>query len=214
MLYDIASVKEDFRNLSVHEFFNKYYISDDTWYIEEYLNHTAEEAKQLTELYKSIIANSVRVDTAKVFMIGSAKMGFSLTPPKEGVETKLFKPFDKDGVSRKKSDIDIAIVSPELFERFWKLYRTSYKPKFETIYTHYIFGETYRGYVSERNVQLIDGVRLPWNEMLTPARKELKRKIGFMHDINFRVYHSLFDFEDYSKKTINDIKRRKLYEVV
>jgi hypothetical protein len=54
------------------------------------------------------ISNQFHVDVASIYVVGSAKLGFS---PKPG---QYFKPFS-DG-----SDIDVAIVSSELFARIWR----------------------------------------------------------------------------------------------
>ncbi|MCF5929636.1 hypothetical protein [Xanthomonas perforans] len=53
------------------------------------------------------IADYLDVETEEVIIVGSAKLGFS---PKPG---QCFKPFDEA------SDIDVAIVSPELFAAIW-----------------------------------------------------------------------------------------------
>lgn len=214
MVFEVGEVKEDFRSLKPDAFFEKYYLSDDNWYIECYLKHSGDELNRYLEMYKGIISSSIGVEKSDIFMIGSAKLGFSLSPPKGNSENKLFMKFDENGETRKKSDIDIAIVSQPLFERFWKLYRVSYKQRFEAVYSQHIIRETYRGFINENNVQLIDGTRRDWNDMVIPMKTQLQRKIGFKHEINFRVYNSLFDFQDYSKKTIITIQRERYYETI
>lgn len=57
---------------------------------------------------KKRIALEFGLNPQKVIMVGSAKLGFSISPG------KLWQPFNDD------SDIDMAIISPELFDRFWK----------------------------------------------------------------------------------------------
>ena len=62
------------------------------------------------------LAFSLKFEISKYFgvnpddvkMVGSAKLGFSIAPD------QLWKPFDDE------SDIDMVIVSPEVFDRFWK----------------------------------------------------------------------------------------------
>ena len=57
---------------------------------------------------KHEISNHFQVNPEDVKMVGSAKLGFSIAPH------QLWKPFDDE------SDIDMVIVSPEVFDRFWK----------------------------------------------------------------------------------------------
>lgn len=57
---------------------------------------------------KQTIAQRFGLNPQYVIMVGSAKLGFSISP------LKLWRPFNDD------SDIDMVIISTELFDRFWK----------------------------------------------------------------------------------------------
>lgn len=57
---------------------------------------------------KSEVAAHFEIHPTQVVMVGSGKMGFSI------VSEKRYRRFGES------SDIDIAIVCPELFERFWQ----------------------------------------------------------------------------------------------
>ncbi len=54
------------------------------------------------------IANHFKIHTNEVVVVGSAKLGFSIAPDKR------YRPF------RDESDIDVALVSPALFDKFWE----------------------------------------------------------------------------------------------
>ena len=56
---------------------------------------------------KKIIADKFELRPEEVIMVGSAKLGFSIAP------SKLWKSFDDE------SDIDMVIVSEEIFDKFW-----------------------------------------------------------------------------------------------
>ncbi len=214
MDYGVVTAKSDFTNLSLDEFFEKYYLGNQCWYIENYLNHKGHEFDEYYSLFKDIVATSVGITPEDIFMIGSAKNGFSLSPTKEGEKSKLFEQFDGDGLSRKKSDIDIAIVSAPIFEHYWKLYRDSYRMRYESIYKNHIIVETYRGFINEKNVRLIQETRSDWNRDINPVKAKLQIKVGFRHEINFRVYHSLVDFKDYSASAIKKIQKEISNEVI
>ena len=57
---------------------------------------------------KQTIAQEFGLNPQNVIMIGSAKLGFSISP------LKRWQPFHDE------SDIDIVIISPGIFDRFWK----------------------------------------------------------------------------------------------
>jgi predicted nucleotidyltransferase len=65
------------------------------------------EAAPMFELQRRV-ANEFDVDANQdVFLVGSAKLGFSVAPPKR------FRPFGNE------SDIDLAIVSHDLYQTIW-----------------------------------------------------------------------------------------------
>lgn len=57
---------------------------------------------------KQKVANYFKVSTTKIVMIGSAKLGFSIAPH------KLWNNFSEE------SDIDIVVISEEIFDEYWK----------------------------------------------------------------------------------------------
>jgi len=57
---------------------------------------------------KKTIAENFALNPEAVIMIGSAKLGFSISP------LKRWQPF------RDESDIDMVIISSDIFDRFWK----------------------------------------------------------------------------------------------
>jgi hypothetical protein len=66
----------------------------------------AEEDKYYS--LKRVIASEFDVSTSNVVMVGSAKLGYSIAPK------KLWRPIQEN------SDIDMVIISDQLFDSFWK----------------------------------------------------------------------------------------------
>ncbi len=210
MVFTVSEVLADARRLNQLGFFDKYFLSDDNWYIETYLGHAGTEAKDYISKYKTIVSDGLGIEQSEVYMSGSAKLGFSLSPPQPNKESKLFKPFNDDEKKRKVSDIDIAVVSEKLFLEYWMSFRHSYKPVYEGIYNPYIFREIYRGIINERNVLEIDGCRQKWNIVIDPIKANLRKELFFRHEINFRVYRKKEDFEEYTKKIYTELKKRSM----
>jgi len=72
---------------------------------------------------KNTIAQKFGLNPADVIMIGSAKLGFSISP------LKLWKPFHED------SDIDMVVISPDIFDKFWvELYDLNIKLTDRSVY--------------------------------------------------------------------------------
>ena len=55
-----------------------------------------------------MVAQKFGLNPQDVIMVGSAKLGFSISP------LQRWQPFHGE------SDIDVAIISPDIFDRFWK----------------------------------------------------------------------------------------------
>jgi hypothetical protein len=93
----LTSFKNDLTALGNAELINKYYFSGPAFVLDDNLHFTLRQA----------IADYFNVEYPSVFMVGSAKLGFSIKP------SRRFQPFYD------RSDIDIAIVSQSLFEEIW-----------------------------------------------------------------------------------------------
>ena len=167
MVYTEEDIREDLLNCSVKEFYMKYLLRADNWYFEKIL-----------EIDEKNIIHAVD-DFNNVVMVGSAKTGYSLSPK------KFLKTFSDEGECR--SDIDIAIVSPQLFDYFWKLFRDSYDVTKDALYK-YISRGIYRGYISDMDLHSIDRCRAEWLELSNEATRQLQRKMYFKHEIHYRMY--------------------------
>ncbi len=84
---------------------------DDEEMIQKYFEHSLVPAVMSEDDYfqlKKEIANHFTLHPSEVIMVGSAKLGFTIKPQSK---------YRKFGDS---SDIDIAIISEELFENIWR----------------------------------------------------------------------------------------------
>lgn len=208
MVYTLEEIKNDLKELSDREFYIKHIIRSDNWYIEDYLGKRDTEIVKTIDDYRLIVSNSFNVTINSVIMVGSGKNGFSMSPPNVAAPemTKTFLPFNNDEKVRKVSDIDIAIVSDELFHEFWSLFRESYKKRYENTYRH-VYQEIYRGYLNERNIVEVEGCRVKWNTMASAAKNKLHSDLFFHHNISFRIYRSWTDFEAYNLQNIKALQR-------
>lgn len=208
MVYSLEDIKTDLKNLSEKQFYTKHIIRSDNWYFEEYLGKNPDEVIHLIDDYRLIVSESFGVSFNSVMMVGSGKLGFSMSPPdiEHPDKSKMFLPFNDDENVRKVSDLDIAIISSEIFHEYWKMFRNSYKTRFQSTYVH-LYNELYRGYINERNIMAVDGCRKQWNETAAISKKKLRSDLYFRHEISYRIYRNWEDFEDYNIQNIRKIKR-------
>ncbi len=206
MVHTLDEIKQDLRTQTEKQFYTKHIVRSENWYFNEYMNKSSDEVIKISDDYRIIISDSMNVSFNSVMMVGSGKLGYSLSPPEKGEETKLFMPFNDDEKIRKISDIDIAIISSDIFHHYWDLFRKSYKLKYESTYVH-VYRGLYRGYIDERNIIEVEGCRKQWNETARISKKRLHSELYFKHDINFRIYRSWEDFEEYNLQNIKKIKR-------
>lgn len=94
----IKNFKEDLPNLPPLSVFHKY-IDFGECYAMNSNDHTH---------LREQVEEKFGIDARHVIVVGSAKLGFSIAP------NKMYRHFNE------KSDIDLAIVSSDLFEKIWK----------------------------------------------------------------------------------------------
>lgn len=209
MIYTLDEIKKDLRELTSKQFYIKHIIRSDNWYLQNYLGKNPDEVIRLLDDYRLIISENMGVSMNSIMMVGSGKIGYSLSPPDSihPENTKLFEPFNDDEMVRKVSDLDIAIISNDIFQKYWGLFRKSFKMKYITTYSH-VYQELYRGYINERNIMEVDGCRVEWNKTASISKKRIHDELYFIHDISFRIYRSWEDFEDYNIQNIEKLKKR------
>lgn len=95
---DIEIFKNDLRSNTSELFIRSHVLSGDT-----HILSAIEYAKLREE-----VACHFSIDPFQIYMVGSGKMGFSIK------ESRRFGVFDDN------SDIDLAIICPELFQKVWQ----------------------------------------------------------------------------------------------
>lgn len=203
MAYSLEEIQKDMSEKKADEIYIKYIIKSENWYFEHILEIPKNAILQIVDEFKYIVSNSMKVSFNNIAMVGSGKTGYSFSPDKN----KLYKEFNTDEMVRKISDIDIAIISDKLFLKYWDLLRKSYNKINSYWYDERLYYNLYRGYINSKVLQEIDGCRPEWNNLVINATKSLNMKLYIEHEINYRLYRSWEDFEDYHIDGINKIKR-------
>lgn len=202
----IEEIKAEIINLTPEDFLLKYIYCEDNWYFRNILRISSEDIVAFGNKFKAIVGDNFELTTDHIKMVGSGKTGFSLAP-REG---KLYQEFCDDESIRKISDIDVAIISRNLFNKYWDLLRKSFRAKFKYRYPQ-IQTAIYRGYISEKDLVAIDGCRKDWKDMANNSKNELYSTLYIRHEITYRIYRRLEDFHDYHISSIKKIKKGNIY---
>lgn len=201
MSYSLDQIKEDVLKMDCRQFYLQHIVRSDNWYFENILNYPVSENQKISDDFRMTISESMGISFNSIMIVGSGKVGYSLSPTE-----KMFAPFCVDASGgRKISDIDVAIISYDLFEDFWKLFRASYSSKYSSTYKN-LYNEIYRGYINEKNIINIAPCRREWNSISAESKKLLSEKLFIKHEITYRIYRSWEDFEEYNLKNISKLK--------
>jgi hypothetical protein len=170
----------------------KYLIENDSFFFKE---KTSDEEFDL----KKDIATILQVHIRDIVIVGSGKLGFSLKPSNAENGLYLFKNFDSN--SQKKSDLDIGVISPSLFDK-----------EIRNLYEH---TEFYKNNWSDRNSfakYVLKGkiaIRfLPKGFSLTNEISKVveKYQMAYGREVNIEIYKSWFYFETYHQENIKNIQ--------
>lgn len=192
MDFSIDTIKSDVVTLSTKDFLIKYLLKSDNWYFSEYLGLDSYMSIKRMECLKEILNDKLGVAYHNVLMVGSGKIGYSLSP------SKKFKAFDED------SDIDIAIISIKMFNELWAKIRLASTE--EHISYKSITSSVFRGFINEKHFSNIAFARQYWNNQILDLNRCIQEDVGIRHQINYRIYRSWEDLEDYHINGINTLK--------
>lgn len=198
----IEKIKADLESMDERQFYLKHIVRSDNWYFENVLNCPKAELAKISDDFRMTISEALGISFNSIMLVGSGKIGYSLSPT-----DKLFLPFCVDGVARKASDLDVAIISSELFHKFWRLFRKSYSSKYNYWYKTYIYNAIYRGYINEKWIHVVDACRREWAEISASSKRKLTEKLFIQHEVTYRIYRSWEDFEEYNLINIAKIKK-------
>lgn len=195
----LKELKDSIDTLSARDFYLKHIVRSDNWYFENILNIPQKDILHTIDDFKGIVSESLNISFNSIMMVGSSKIGYSLSPRKN------FKKFETNTESENKSDIDIAIISSNLFEQFWKLFRQAYNVKNKRYYRDIELG-IYRGFINDKYLNIIDDCYKDWHGLSIKCSKQLKSNLYFQHEISYRIYRYWEDFEEYNLSSIMKIK--------
>lgn len=194
-------LREDLLSLKPKQFYMKHIVKSHNWYFSDYLRFSQDEIVDKMDYFKEIVSTMLSVNFHNVQIVGSAKVGYSLSP------SKLFSPFHDECPDKPSSDIDIAIISEQLYKKFWDELRQAKKIRYKQAYYNHLTESIFRGYINEKDLMKVDGMCDEWESLIRPINVVLQDTLGFVHPITYRVYRSWEDLEEYQLIGISKAKK-------
>lgn len=194
-------LRADLLSLEPKDFYFKHILKSHNWYFSDYLHFRPEEVVDRMDYFKEIVSKKFRINFHNVQIVGSAKVGYSLSPQ------KLFAPFHDECPDKPSSDIDIAIISNRLYQEFWDKLRHIKKIRYKKKYYDQLTKSIFRGYINEKDLQEVKELSKEWEEIIRPINLILQDELGFVHPITYRLYRSWEDLEDYQIEGISKSRR-------
>jgi hypothetical protein len=187
----IDNFKEILRTQDLRFVYRKFLLGHKIWYFE-----TRAENEAYAETYdefKLYMSDKLDLHVNNLAIVGSAKLGFSLSPKNN------FKVFEDD------SDIDLVIVSSSLYRKAWDAF-IDLSNRFHVHNYNQITNSIFRRFVSLKNPDIRNDFFKDWSRRMDPCRKDLQTIFSIPHDINYRIYESWESVERYHVAGLLKIK--------
>lgn len=187
----LEEFKEKLLNEDIRDVYQRYLLGHDIWYF-----HDHKESYTFAQDYdefKLYMSKNLELHVNNIAIVGSAKMGFSLSPGKD------YSTFHEG------SDIDLVIVSEPTFKSSWHAFRELKNKGYISTYAP-IAKDIFRGFVSLKEVDTRVEFFDSWSRMVEPLKRDLQTIFGIPHEINYRIYDSWESVEDYHKTGLQELK--------
>lgn len=200
-MIDAEMIKKDLLSLDTHDFYIKYIVKSNYWYFSDYLHIPNDEVLDILDRFKEIVSQNFHISFHSLQLVGSAKTGFSLSP------RKILMPFHDESDTQKASDIDIAIISENLYQYYWDKMRQTKKIHYYEPFYQRLAISIFRGYINDKVLMEISPIRKEWLSVVSPINKLLQDELRIVHPITYRIYRSWEDLEEYQIIGIEKVKK-------
>lgn len=190
---DIEKIREEIIESDTNTIYRKYLNGNEVWYFKVFLNEQNYSNKY--DEFKHYVNDKLKIRFNEIAIFGSAKCGFSLSP---GKNLSLF---------HEKSDIDLALVSKDLYIEFWDEYLKKLYSGEIVSYNKFAKG-VFRKFIELEQFPEDISLYREWEKLAdVEFYQYLQFEFGIAHDINYRIFESWDAVESYYKAGISELKR-------
>lgn len=187
----IEEFKENLHTKDLKYVYRKFLLGHRVWYFESKAGK--EKHAEIYDDFKIYMSNKLDIHFNNIAIVGSAKLGFSLSP------NKKFNTFNQN------SDIDLVLVSNLLFRQSWDAF-IDLSTRFHIPNYKQITSNVFRRFISLKNPDIRNEFFKKWSKKINPCKKDLQTIFEIPHDINYRIYESWKDVERYHIAGLEAIK--------
>lgn len=184
------AVKEALLNEGSQHVYSEFLLDSDVWFFRQKSKNGDHYEKY--DRFRKFFSRRLQLPQNNIAIVGSAKLGFSLSPKKP------FKKFDTN------SDIDIAIVSEDLFRKSWNAF-LEIQSKYYLENYKYITSDIFRRFVSLKKIDIRSNFFVEWAKIVEPCKKDLQLIFHMENEINYRIYESWEAVERYHCTGMDDL---------
>lgn len=189
-----TEIVNDLHLMDTNDFYDMYFKTDEVWYF----NNQSSKKKSPEEYIKtvsSIISYHFNIPEDAYLIVGSAKIGFSLSPKKK------FREFGSLVKIYGQSDLDIAIVSNDLFYDIWESFKELTYRTFVNDYS-LVSSSVFKGYLNDKFIYKQLTIKTDLKDKIDRCNISMQDDLGIIEPINYRFYNSWSDLENYTKSGI------------
>ncbi|MGG5331047.1 hypothetical protein [Enterococcus sp. AZ163] len=185
---------EDLYSMDVNDFYEMYFKTQEVWYFNNQLSRRKSPERHM-EIASSIISEHFDISDEDYLIVGSAKIGFSLSPRKN------FREFGQLIESHGESDIDIAIVSDRLFADLWEAFK---ELTYRTHVNYYptVSSSIFKGFLNDKYIAAQISLQTSLKDKIDKCNTSMQDDLGIIEQVNYRFYNSWSDLEKYTKSGI------------
>lgn len=189
----IEQFKQDLINQDLQKVYKDHMLGSSIWYFEK--NFKASSYKKYDD-FKKYISNRLGVHINNIAIMGSAKNGFSTSPDKN------FRLFNQ------KSDIDIVIVSQQLFNEFWDEYLKEHNSLIGIKNGKYknVTSGIFKKFITLEGFDDSNDYYKNWQKKIGDFEKDLQLLFKINNDVHYRIYESWDAVESYYTKGLLELK--------
>lgn len=187
----LGLLASDLGNLAICE---RSIFSDEAWVLIE--NHPYDHIVKYNE-FREFFGEKFKVTPKNICLTGSGKLGFSLDPDAD------FRPFNSE-----ESDLDIVVVSSEIFEKFWTiLLNAQYSWDLKLWSGHHL--NVFRKFVSFKPFKenRITEIK-EWNVKMGEIQSQFYVNFEIPNTLNYRFYRDWEAAHAYHCNGIEALRRK------
>ncbi|MEJ5118301.1 hypothetical protein WH158_12855 [Gluconobacter cerinus] len=186
-------LKDEIRVCDPMQFCKDRLFGSENWLFEEY---EEEDIFGTYDEFKSSISKISGVNKKDIKLAGSSRFGISMSPK----TNKFFRKFNDE------SDLDIVIVSSDLFNYLWNNFRYAYYNGYPWIKDRHS-GDVFRIFLhlvgnSDYGTKYLRTISTNFNKMSA----EVSKTTGISRDLKYRIYNQWDDAHLYHASGIKKLK--------